>query len=121
MALRQVRCPVLALNGTLDLQVDPEQNLPEIETALREAATATSPCRRLPGLNHLFQTAKTGSVPEYATIEETMNPAALDADPRLDPRALTVQVRTWCGIVAGITRDSSTKPRYSPFSYQGDW
>ncbi len=32
----------------------------------------------LPGLNHLFQTAKTGSPNEYATIEETMSPVALD-------------------------------------------
>lgn len=31
------------------------------------------------------------------------------------------QPRTWCGIVAGMTSDSSTKPQYSPFSNQGDW
>ena len=31
----------------------------------------------LPGLNHLFQTANTGSVTEYAQIEETFSPAAL--------------------------------------------
>jgi hypothetical protein len=29
-------------------------------------------------LNHLFQTAKTGSPSEYAQIEETMSPVALD-------------------------------------------
>ena len=32
----------------------------------------------LPGLNHLFQTAPTGSPNEYASIEETMSPVALD-------------------------------------------
>jgi hypothetical protein len=32
----------------------------------------------MPGLNHLFQTAKTGSTMEYAQIEETMSPAVLD-------------------------------------------
>lgn len=32
----------------------------------------------LPGLNYLFQTAKTGSPNEYAQIEETISPAALD-------------------------------------------
>jgi len=32
----------------------------------------------LPGLNHLFQTAKTGAVGEYSEIEETMSPVALD-------------------------------------------
>jgi hypothetical protein len=32
----------------------------------------------LPGLNHLFQTAKTGSSREYAQIEETIAPVALE-------------------------------------------
>ncbi len=77
IALRQVTCPVLAVNGTLDLQVDPEQNLPEIERALREGGNADVTIQRFPGLNHLFQTAATGSVTEYGTIEETMNPAVL--------------------------------------------
>ena len=27
-ALRRVKCPVLALNGSLDLQVPPKENLP---------------------------------------------------------------------------------------------
>jgi hypothetical protein len=31
----------------------------------------------LPGLNHLFQTAKTGSPAEYGKIEETFSPVAL--------------------------------------------
>ena len=33
----------------------------------------------MPGLNHLFQTAKTGAPSEYGSIEETIAPAALDA------------------------------------------
>ena len=33
--------------------------------------------KELPGLNHLFQTAPTGAPTEYATIEETFAPAAL--------------------------------------------
>jgi len=32
----------------------------------------------LDGLNHLFQTATTGAPSEYAQIEETMSPRALD-------------------------------------------
>lgn len=78
VALRQVRCPVLALNGTLDLQVDAEQNLPEIEKALQEAGNEDVTLERLPGLNHLFQTATTGAFSEYSQIEETFAPAALD-------------------------------------------
>jgi len=29
------------------------------------------------GLNHLLQKAKTGALPEYTTISETVNPAVL--------------------------------------------
>lgn len=76
--LRKVRCPVLALNGTLDLQVDPEQNLPAIERALRAGGNKRTTVRRLPDLNHLFQRAKTGLMTEYAEIEETFNPNALE-------------------------------------------
>lgn len=78
-ALRQVKVPVLALNGALDKQVLPDQNLPAIEQALHEGKNPDATIRRLPGLNHLFQTATTGSPMEYATIQETMSPAALDA------------------------------------------
>jgi hypothetical protein len=31
----------------------------------------------MPGLNHLFQTAKTGAPSEYGEIEETMAPGVL--------------------------------------------
>jgi pimeloyl-ACP methyl ester carboxylesterase len=77
-ALRRLQVPVLALDGSLDLQVDPAQNLPEIRKALAQARNRDATVMELPGLNHLFQKAKTGSVQEYYTIEETMDPAALD-------------------------------------------
>ncbi|MGA3045603.1 MAG: alpha/beta hydrolase [Terracidiphilus sp.] len=77
-ALRKVTCPVLAINGSLDLQVPPAQNLPAIRKALEEAGNKRFEVDELPGLNHLFQTAKTGSPSEYAEIEETMSPVALD-------------------------------------------
>ena len=79
VALRKVRVPVLVLSGALDLQVEPEQNLPAIEKALEEAENQDVTLRKLPGLNHLFQQAKTGSPGEYASIEETMSPVALEA------------------------------------------
>jgi len=77
-ALRKVTCPVLAVNGSLDKQVLPGQNLPAIRTALEEAGNKHFEIDELPGLNHLFQTAKTGSPAEYAQIEETMSPVALE-------------------------------------------
>jgi len=77
-ALRKVTCPVLAINGSLDKQVLPDQNIPAIRKALDEAGNKHVEIDELPGLNHLFQTAKTGAPTEYAEIEETMSPVALE-------------------------------------------
>jgi uncharacterized protein len=77
-ALRKLTAPVLALNGQRDVQVSPRQNLPAIRKALAEAGNKDFETAEMPGLNHLFQTAKTGSPAEYAQIEETIAPAALD-------------------------------------------
>ncbi|WP_161602430.1 alpha/beta hydrolase family protein [Tautonia marina] len=77
-ALRQVTCPVLALFGEKDLQVDPTQNAPEVEAALRESGNPQSSVVLLPGLNHLFQHTESGSPTEYGSIEETIAPEVLD-------------------------------------------
>lgn len=77
-SLRKVKCPVLALNGSLDLQVLAEQNVPLIEKALQAGGNDKVTTKVLPGLNHLFQTAKNGSVSEYSQIEETLSPQLLD-------------------------------------------
>ncbi len=78
-ALAKVRCPVLAVNGTLDTQVSWERNLPEIARALAEGKNRDFTIRAFVGLNHLFQTAGTGKLEEYAEIEETFAPSALRA------------------------------------------
>jgi hypothetical protein len=72
-----VTVPVLVMNGDLDRQVSPEQNLPEIEKALKEAGNTDVTIRLMPGLNHLFQKAHTGSPSEYATIDETFSEGAM--------------------------------------------
>jgi hypothetical protein len=77
-AIEKVTCPVLALAGELDLQVPVDQNLPVIEEALKKSGHKDYSVVRLPGLNHLFQACKTGTPAEYAQIEETMSPVALD-------------------------------------------
>lgn len=74
--LARLRVPVLAINGALDRQVIAADNLPGIRAALRDDSDVT--VRELPGLNHLFQHARTGAVGEYADIEETMAPEVLD-------------------------------------------
>jgi len=77
-ALRQVTCPVLAVNGEKDTQVPAGQNLPVIRKALEDGGNQHFEVVELPGLNHLFQNAKTGAVSEYGQIEETMSPMALE-------------------------------------------
>ena len=78
IALRRVTCPVLVLNGEKDKQVLPSQNLPPIRKALEEAGNKHVEIDELPGLNHLFQTAKTGAISEYSEIEETISPLVLE-------------------------------------------
>jgi pimeloyl-ACP methyl ester carboxylesterase len=73
--LAKLRVPVLAIDGDKDVQVISKQNLPAIREALKANKDAT--VVELPGLNHLFQTAKTGAPSEYGQIEETISPAAL--------------------------------------------
>src|SRR5262245_22587727 len=77
-ALEKVTCPVLAICGEKDTQVDPKLNLPPIEAALKKAGNKDVTIKELPGLNHLLQTCKTGGITEYQQIEETINPAALE-------------------------------------------
>lgn len=76
-ALSRVKVPVLALFGDLDLQVAPDLNLPEVAKALAAAGNKDVTIRRLPGLNHLLQHAKTGALSEYAASEETISPEVL--------------------------------------------
>ena len=77
-ALRTTRVPVLALNGALDLQVPADENLAGIQRSLRAGGNRDVTTEKLPGLNHLFQTARTGAPSEYNEIEETMSPAVLE-------------------------------------------
>jgi len=74
----KVGCPVLALNGDKDIQVNHEQNLPAIKAAAKKGGNRKVKTVSLPGLNHLFQHAETGAITEYAIIEETFSPEVLD-------------------------------------------
>jgi len=75
--LARVKCPVLAVGGDKDVQVPAAEHLPLIEAAVREGGNTRVTVKLLPGLNHLFQTARTGAVSEYAAIEETLSPLFL--------------------------------------------
>ncbi|MDY0344696.1 MAG: alpha/beta fold hydrolase [Lentimicrobium sp.] len=76
--LEKVKCPVLAVNGEKDLQVPPKENLTAIHNALEKGGNKNITTIEFPDLNHLFQESKTGSPTEYATIEQTFSPTALE-------------------------------------------
>ena len=76
--LERVTVPVLAINGEKDLQVPHEENLREIEAALRRGGNTRYEMHALPGLNHLFQHAETGAPGEYQSIEETWSVEAME-------------------------------------------
>ena len=76
-ALMKVKCPVLAINGQLDLQVPPKENLSAIEEALKTGGNTNCTIQELPKHNHLFQRAQTGAISEYAKTEETISSVAL--------------------------------------------
>jgi uncharacterized protein len=78
-ALQKTLCPVLALDGEKDLQVPAKENLAGIQKALQDGGNRDFQATELPGLNHLFQHAPTGSPTEYGVVLETMAPEALNA------------------------------------------
>ena len=75
--LKKTKCPVLAIYGTKDLQVPPKINLPMVQKAFADGGNSHAEVKQLPDLNHLFQHAYTGSPTEYAAIDETFSPDAL--------------------------------------------
>lgn len=76
--LRKVKYPVLAIDGDKDTQVSAKVNLPAIRTALLAGGNTHVETVDFPGLNHLFQSARSGAPSEYGTIEETFSPVALE-------------------------------------------
>jgi len=78
VALRKVKCPVLAVDGEKDVQVAAKENLAAIKDALEKGGNKNVVIKTYPNLNHLFQECTTGLPSEYATIEQTFSPVVLD-------------------------------------------
>jgi len=76
-ALELVKCPVLAVNGSKDLQVISKENLSFIGKSLEKGGNKRITIKEYPGLNHLFQECTTGLPNEYAIIEQTFSPEVL--------------------------------------------
>jgi pimeloyl-ACP methyl ester carboxylesterase len=75
--LRKVRCPVLALAGSRDVQVRSKENLTAIESAVRAGGNNDATVSELANVNHLFQPSTSGDVSEYGSIEATFSEKAL--------------------------------------------
>lgn len=73
----KVRCPVLVLNGSLDHQLPAKEHMAGIVDALKAGGNVHVEAAVMPSLNHGFQTASTGKDDEYARIDETMAPIAM--------------------------------------------
>jgi pimeloyl-ACP methyl ester carboxylesterase len=76
-SLTKVTVPVLALNGEYDWISSPRITFPVIAKALSEASNSDYTLVTLPKHNHSLQTCLTGSITEYATIQESISPVAL--------------------------------------------
>ena len=74
--IAKIKCPVMALNGSKDLQVIAIQNLPALRRTLPK--NKRNVIKEYEGLNHLFQHCTTGMPTEYATIEETFSEEVLN-------------------------------------------
>lgn len=72
--LPKIKCPVLALNGTKDTQVNCDKNIAALEHGLTNSRHTV---KKVDGVNHLFQHCQTGNVMEYQQIEETIAPEVL--------------------------------------------
>ena len=75
--LQQIKCPVLALNGEKDIQVDATMNLKAIQERISENGNKRVTTKAYPKLNHLFQTCEKGTLAEYGQLEETISPEVL--------------------------------------------
>ncbi len=71
-ALKMIKCPVLAINGTKDIQVNAEKNLGAFKKNVKKAEVHT-----MDGLNHLMQHSQSGDITEYGDIKETISPEVL--------------------------------------------
>ncbi len=101
-AWKEVSCPVLALNGEKDLQVNADINLVAIQQALTEGKNPKLTTIKYPNLNHLFQNANTGSPSEYANIEETFSSKVLRDISKFIRKSTGMHQRTKLFIDGGI-------------------
>ena len=77
-SLNRTKCPVLALNGSKDLQVPADENLKAIDSILNANGNQDVTTVKIEDHNHLFQKCETGLPQEYEKIDETFSPLVLE-------------------------------------------
>lgn len=77
-ALKQVMCPALFLFGELDTQVPLQANRTVIGDVLKKSGNKDYTLKTIPGANHVFQVANTGSPYEYLSLEKKFAPGFLE-------------------------------------------
>ena len=75
VAIRQITCPVMAVNGTLDVQVLAQDNLPVIQQHL--PASKKHLIKEYEALNQFLQHCTPATTLNYGQIEETISPEVL--------------------------------------------
>ena len=76
--LKRIKCPVLALNGDKDIQVDAAINLRAIKENIESNGNQQVTTKVYAGLNHLFQHCRACTLNEYGQLEETISPEVLN-------------------------------------------
>jgi pimeloyl-ACP methyl ester carboxylesterase len=75
--LQKVKCPVLAINGSADIQVPAAANLKGVEQSLKKGGNKHFTTKQFEGLNHLFQKCTKCTVQEYGELATTIEPEVL--------------------------------------------
>jgi pimeloyl-ACP methyl ester carboxylesterase len=75
--LKKLKIPILAINGSMDIQVPPYPNQQGFNTHFAKQTRSTSEAVIIDGLNHLFQRCQRCDIMEYGDLEETFSPVVL--------------------------------------------
>ncbi len=76
--ITQISCPVLVLNGTMDIQVSAKENLASYEKHLLASQAPFFDVIQLDSINHLFQKVENWDTNEYYESTETFNESVME-------------------------------------------
>lgn len=76
--IKKIECPVYAINGEKDMQVNYATHLPIIKKYVFKKSSLNK-VESFKNLNHLFQECETGMFDEYGRIEQTISPNVLNS------------------------------------------